>query len=62
MTTLKKLIFIGLGLAFAFQVAAQQQPNTKEYYLGKSTRNKTVGFILAGGGLVLICVGILSNE
>lgn len=57
---MKKLILICLGLAFAFQVAAQQQPNTKEYYLEKSKRNKTTGFILAGAALAMIATGILT--
>lgn len=54
-----KLLLIMVTLFFTAPTFAQKKIETKEYYLNKSRKQKTIGYILEGTGAALIISGLI---
>jgi len=56
---MKRIIICTLIVAFAYSSFGQQSALTRQDYLKKSKNQKTVAWVLAGGGAALIITGLV---
>lgn len=59
---MKTIIFILLLVTTVNHAFSQTDVKTKEYYLAKSHHQKTVAWIMLGGGAALTTIGIAISE
>jgi len=62
---MKKTIFVSLLISIAISSFSQTLPTnvkTKAYYSNKSHRQKTISWIMLGGGVALTAIGIGEAE
>lgn len=58
---MKKAILVSVLISIAFSSFSQTLPsnvNTKKYYLDKSRHQRTISWIMLGGGVALTAIGI----
>lgn len=56
---MKKVIFFLTLLLLAVKSFSQSQTFSKDYYLKKSKTQKTIGWVMLGGGVAMTTVGIV---
>lgn len=59
---MKKILIFLMLLLFTVRVFGQETPSTefsKEYYLEKSKKQKTTGWVMLAGGAVITIVGLI---
>jgi len=54
-----RTLFTILAVFSVMTLLAQPKIETKDYYLTKSKNQKTVGYVLAGGGAALVISGLI---
>lgn len=61
---MKKIIFFLTLLQFVLKSFSQTTAPSKDYYLKKSKTQKTVGWVMLGGGVVMTTTGLIiaSNQ
>jgi len=57
---MKKIISVSLILLFSFSIIAQEIVKDKTYYLDKSKKQKTLGWVFAGVGTSMIVLGTIT--